>query len=75
MPLCFALLRGVNVGGKCVISKADLCGIFEGLGVGGVETYLNSGNVVFRGPRTGAELDAVAARAEVERLRRSLAQT
>jgi uncharacterized protein (DUF1697 family) len=41
-----ALLRGVNVGGK-KISMPDLREVFEGLGYADVETYIQSGNVVF----------------------------
>lgn len=42
-----AFLRGINVSGKNKIPMADLKKGFEKLGVGGVKTYLNSGNVVF----------------------------
>ena len=42
-----ALLRGVNVGGKTTVSMARLKEVFEGLGLRGVRTYINSGNVVF----------------------------
>jgi len=47
-----ALLRGINVGGRNSIAMTDLRGIFEDLGHRDVETYLQSGNVVFRA--TGA---------------------
>ena len=43
-----ALLRGVNVGGQNVISKADLIRCFEDLGFTSVRTYIQSGNVLFR---------------------------
>lgn len=42
-----ALLRGINVGGNNVIRMADLRACFEGLGFSRVETYIQSGNVVF----------------------------
>ena len=42
-----ALLRGINVGGQNVISKADLIRCFEDLGYAGVRTYIQSGNVLF----------------------------
>ena len=42
-----AFLRGVNVGGKGMISMAVLKETFEGAGLSGVRTYINSGNVVF----------------------------
>lgn len=42
-----ALLRGVNVGGKSIVSMAALKDCFEGLGFQNVTTYINSGNVIF----------------------------
>jgi uncharacterized protein (DUF1697 family) len=42
-----ALLRGVNVGGKGMVSMAALAETFRGLGFEDVRTYLNSGNVIF----------------------------
>lgn len=47
-----ALLRGINVGGQNVISKAELVRCFEELGYAGVRTYIQSGNVLFRSPET-----------------------
>lgn len=46
-----ALLRGVNVGGQKV-PMADLKAIVEDCGYHDARTLLNSGNVVFRAPRT-----------------------
>jgi uncharacterized protein (DUF1697 family) len=43
-----ALLRGVNVGGKHRLAMADLAALFEAAGCDEVETYIQSGNVVFR---------------------------
>ena len=42
-----ALLRGINVGGKNMVSMNALRAVFEELGFTGVVTYINSGNVVF----------------------------
>ena len=42
-----ALLRGINVGGKNIIKMADLKRCFEALGLSQVETYIQSGNVLF----------------------------
>jgi uncharacterized protein (DUF1697 family) len=47
MPRYAALLRGINVGGKNIIKMADLRAAFEGMGLTDVETYIQSGNVVF----------------------------
>ena len=43
-----ALLRGINVGGKNVISKEELRQCFEDLGFSSVRTYIQSGNILFR---------------------------
>jgi uncharacterized protein (DUF1697 family) len=42
-----ALLRGINVGGNNLIKMADLRSSFESLGFTRVESYIQSGNVVF----------------------------
>lgn len=42
-----ALLRGINVGGHSSIKMADLKLTFKKLGFGEVQTYINSGNVIF----------------------------
>ncbi|MFF4590822.1 DUF1697 domain-containing protein [Streptomyces sp. NPDC001388] len=42
-----ALLRGINVGGAKKVPMADLRTLMEGLGHGGVRTYLQSGQAVF----------------------------
>ena len=44
----FALLvRGINVGGKNKVAMADLRQQLTDLGLGQVETYINSGNIFF----------------------------
>lgn len=47
MPVYIAFLRGINVGGKNVIKMADLKRAFESLGLNRVQTYIQSGNVLF----------------------------
>lgn len=42
-----ALLRGINVGGHKLIKMTDLKQMAEGLGLGHVQTYIQSGNLVF----------------------------
>jgi uncharacterized protein (DUF1697 family) len=42
-----ALLRGVNVGGINKVDMKQLTAVFEAAGMTSVETYINSGNVVF----------------------------
>ncbi len=46
-----AILRGINVGGKRKILMADLKALFRDLGFSDVETYIQSGNVLFT-PKT-----------------------
>ena len=43
-----ALLRGINLGPRNKISMADLKELFADLGAEDVETYVQSGNVLFR---------------------------
>ena len=46
-----SLLRGINVGGHNLISMTRLRALYATLGCEDVETYLQSGNVVFRRDR------------------------
>jgi uncharacterized protein (DUF1697 family) len=57
-----ALLRGINVGGKNKVPMAELRAAFEAAGFDAVETYIQSGNVVFESdrPRGGLEGDVEA---------------
>ena len=47
-----ALLRGINVGGKNTLPMAELVALFEAAGARDVSTYIQSGNVIYRGPAT-----------------------
>ena len=57
-----ALLRGVNVGGNNMISMKALKQSFESLGYPHVDTYINSGNIIF----TSNEADARKLETEIE---------
>lgn len=46
-----ALLRGVNVGGRGRLPMATLREVVESLGYTDVQTFIQSGNVVFSSPR------------------------
>lgn len=48
-----ALLRGINVGGANRLPMAELRSDLEGLGLNDVQTYIQSGNVVF-----GSEIES-----------------
>ena len=63
MPSHVALLRGINVGGHNKVAMADLRDVVASLGHTDVETYIQSGNVVF----TSAETDTAAVAAALER--------
>src|SRR5712691_11788436 len=49
-----ALLRGINVGGRRPVPMDALRGVVESLGHGDVDTYIQSGNVVFDSPSQDA---------------------
>lgn len=53
-----ALLRGINVGGKNLISMAELRATMERAGYVNVQTYIQSGNVVFETDAPRSELEA-----------------
>ncbi|MCP4291698.1 MAG: DUF1697 domain-containing protein [bacterium] len=48
MKTYIALLRGINVGGKNRLPMTDLVVVLENLGLKEVQTYIQSGNVVFQ---------------------------
>ncbi|MBP1967303.1 DUF1697 domain-containing protein [Paenibacillus aceris] len=67
MAIYIALLRGINVGGKNIIKMAELRSTFEQMGLLRVQTYIQSGNVLFESDedeeslrkRIELEIDAV----------------
>jgi uncharacterized protein (DUF1697 family) len=56
MTIYIALLRGINVGGKNRIKMADLKQVFEAIGLCEVQTYIQSGNVLFKSNEKEEEL-------------------
>ena len=54
MESWIALLRWVNVGGRNKLPMKQLAAELEALGLSGVKTYIQSGNVVFRCPNDRA---------------------
>jgi uncharacterized protein (DUF1697 family) len=46
-----AFLRAVNLGRNRRVSGAELCSIFEGIGLEDVASFRTSGNIVFDAPR------------------------
>ncbi len=70
MTLQIALLRGVNVGGRRMVSMADLRAFLEALGLRDVRTLLQSGNALFESPKaTGAKLERLLEEEAAKRLR------
>ncbi|MBN1450485.1 MAG: DUF1697 domain-containing protein [Anaerolineales bacterium] len=68
MQTYISLLRGINVSGQKQVRMADLKNLYEALGLVNVQTYVQSGNVVF----DSAEQDAIkltkAIEAQVEKV-------
>jgi len=54
MSIWIALLRGINVGGKNILKMDDLKQTLEKLNLQNVQTYIQSGNVVFSSKRKAA---------------------
>jgi len=52
MNTYIALLRGINVGGHNKLLMRELVQLLEVLGLENVQTYIQSGNVVFQSERT-----------------------
>lgn len=61
MTIYVALLRGINVGGHNKIKMAALKGMFQSMGYKRVQTYIQSGNVLFE-----SEEDADSLRQRIE---------
>lgn len=59
-----ALLRGINVGGNNMIRMSSLKASFESMGFKDVNTYINSGNIIFR----SKERDARKLERNIERM-------
>ncbi|HEX4004049.1 MAG TPA: DUF1697 domain-containing protein [Candidatus Acidoferrales bacterium] len=71
MPRRIAFLRAINVGGH-VVTMAALRGHFEALGLEQVETFINSGNVIFSTKAKDAKNDAALERKIEARLEKAL---
>jgi uncharacterized protein (DUF1697 family) len=58
-----AFLRAINVGGTTIIKMANLKKMFESFGLENVQTYIQTGNVIFE----SAETHASTLEAQIER--------
>lgn len=63
MPVFVALYRGINVGGKHLVRMETLRAMHERLGHQDVQSYIQSGNLVFQAPGSAA---AVTGKVAVE---------
>ena len=55
MPVYIGLLRGINVGSGRVVKMAELRALFAELGFRSIETYVQSGNILFETDREDRE--------------------
>jgi uncharacterized protein (DUF1697 family) len=55
MPVIVSLLRAVNVGGHASIKMADLRALYESLRFESVQSYVQSGNIVFQTNETNLD--------------------
>lgn len=65
MTKYIAILRGINVGGRRKILMADLRKLLATLDFSAIQTYIQSGNVIFETP---AEQDHLKLAADIEQL-------
>jgi len=56
------MLRGINVGGQKRIKMDELKGLYESLGLDNIQTYIQSGNVLF----SATETDCVKLAGKIE---------
>ena len=67
MAKYISLLRGINVSGQKIIKMQDLKALYLSLGFDDVQTYIQSGNVVFSSNLKSAEKLATKIEAEINR--------
>jgi uncharacterized protein (DUF1697 family) len=67
MPVLISLLRGINVGGNNLIKMDALRELYRSLKLRDAETYVQSGNVVFRTDDRDAPLCAARIEKRIER--------
>lgn len=65
MAIYVALLRGINVSGKNAILMPKLRDSFSSLGFSDIQTYLQSGNVVFRAEQSDEFILAAVIKARI----------
>lgn len=68
MTTLVVLLRAINVGGTGKLAMADLVELCEGIGCSDVQTYIQSGNIVFNSRAAEAEVKAALEAALAQKL-------
>ncbi|HNB51237.1 MAG TPA: DUF1697 domain-containing protein [Anaerolineales bacterium] len=66
MTTYISLLRGINLGAHYKIKMPDLTALYESLGLTNVQTYVQSGNVVFTSEETDHARLEEAIKAKIE---------
>jgi uncharacterized protein (DUF1697 family) len=69
MPIGVALIRGINVGGKNMLPMEVLRELCDGAGLCDAQTYIQSGNLVFRADARAMKNAAAALSSAIERRR------
>ena len=64
MKKYISILRGINVSGQKKILMTDLKNLYESIGYKNVETYIQSGNVIFEANEKDSEIE-IASKIEV----------
>lgn len=62
-----AFLRGINVSGHNILPMAELRAMMTGLGYEGVQTYIQSGNILFRSKETNSRKLASIIEAQIRK--------
>lgn len=60
-----ALLRGINVGGRNILAMKQLVEHFRSMGARDVQTYIQSGNVVFSAEKRWADREVAVLRDDI----------
>jgi uncharacterized protein (DUF1697 family) len=68
MNTYIAILRGINVGGKRMVKMDALKQLFTSLGFSSIQTYVQSGNVIFQYKKTSEERLATTIAKEIEKV-------
>ncbi len=67
MKTYVALFRGINIGGNNILPMKELVGMLESIGLRDVQTYIQSGNAVFKSEEDDASLLSNSIRAAVKK--------